>query len=168
MTQRKQSVKEGEVPGLFQNLYQIRYEEMRSNQLLILSIFSSIRIESMEITLYKIQRLVVKDFKKATKLLRKDLTKDYTSLISSQLSLLGRDRDPPLREVPGFTNFCVNFGHYLKGPGQNFFLEVMTKLHPETPEVPVSSENGSVHEDFSALDSFLPRRDLELLDHLMK
>jgi hypothetical protein len=168
MTQRKQCVKEGKVPGLFQDLYQKRYQELRSNQLLILSIFSSIKIESIEITLDKIQRLVVKDFKKATKLLSKDLRKDYTSLLQTELGLLGKGRNPPLREVPGFANFCVNFGHYLKGPGQNFFLEVMTKLSLETPGIPTSSTEESSHEDFSPLDESLPRSHLELLDHLIK
>lgn len=168
MTQSKEHVKEGKVPGLFQNLSLKRQQELRSNQLLILSIFSSIKIESIVITLNKIQILVIKDFKKATKLLSKDLQKDYTSLLQSELGLLGKSRNPPLREVPGFTNFCVNFGHYLKGPGQNFFLEVIAKLSLENPEVPVPSKDESSHEDFSPLDTFLPRRHLELLDHLIK
>nr|DAZ90606.1 TPA_asm: RdRp [Nebalia bipes mitovirus 1] len=133
------------------------------------AMYSRLKLDTFQIALGKLELEKVRLFDKITKLLFKSISKDTTSKVIGLLRSLGGERGLSQSER---AQLGVLISQYIKGPSRYYLVELASLLESRNPEIGPSPEgrfpNTVKHENYSVLDSVLSRRELELIDQILR
>lgn len=155
------SIIEGRIPRLLRTAYRQSGITLVSD---LLCLFESTRLESVQSYLSVLENLKISEFRKISKLLRKGITQDITTLVGVLLSRLALEEAYSPKER---ATLQVLLSQYLKGPFRLFLIEVLRLLEGVAPRV------GPVPKGYrtGVLDTrpeVLSRTEMEVLDRIIR
>lgn len=162
---RSSQLEQGHLPELLLKANKLRGISLVDD---LLAIHSTVKLSDIKALLLKLEAEKVSIFNKITKVLMKGMITDKLSKIVPFMRGLGLDTALSRLEV---VQLSVLINLYLKGPYSVFITEIFKIQEGQRPKIgPATLESSASdgHEMWSSVDAVLRRKELGLIDHIVR